>query len=92
MFGDKNNLKAFSLKASQSCHGFVGSEFKQDYFLKEGLVCSNVFSQAVLSREHSQGAADSDGCAPGSREWEFDRQPRGQAGHRGAGLGAPYAV
>lgn len=34
--------------------------------LSEGLVCSNVFSQAVLSSEHSQGAADSDGCAP----WE----------------------
>lgn len=43
VFGDENKLKAFSLKAYQGCHILLGSEFKQDQFVKEGLVCGNVF-------------------------------------------------
>lgn len=42
-FGDENKLKAFSLKAYPGCHIFLGPEFEQDYFIKEGLVRGNVF-------------------------------------------------
>lgn len=48
VFGDENNLKAFRLKAYQSCHGFVGSEFKQDYFIKEGLVRGSGFFSGCI--------------------------------------------
>lgn len=43
VFGVEIKLKAFSLKAYQGCHIFLGSEFKQDYFIKEGLACGNGF-------------------------------------------------
>ena len=58
VFGDENKLKAFSVKSYQGCHIFLGSEFKQDYFLQEGLVCGNFFFKAILNIEHTQGAAD----------------------------------
>lgn len=41
VFEDEN--KAFSLKDCQGCHIFLGSEFKQDYFIEEGFVYSNVW-------------------------------------------------
>lgn len=81
-------LKAFSWKAYPSCHGFVGSEFKQDYFIREGLVRGNdfFFFQVVLSTEHSQGAAGWDGSSPwGQGSGSLTGSP-GDPGDRGAGL------
>lgn len=87
LFGDENNLKAFRSKAYRSCRGFVGSEFKQDYFFKEGLVCANGFFFR-LHRTLSSLRVLQPGLVvlPGRGEWELDGQPRG------AGLGAPNAV
>lgn len=43
VFEDENKFKAFSLKDCRGCHIFLGSEFRQDYFIEEGFVCSNVW-------------------------------------------------
>lgn len=43
VFGDENKLKAFSLKAYPGCHIFVGPEFEQGDFIKEGFVCGDGF-------------------------------------------------
>lgn len=90
VFGDENKLKAFTLKTYQGCHNYLGSEFKQDYFFKEGLVCGNVvFFKAVLNIGHSQDAADLDDSAL----WEQgSRSLTGNPGDMHAGDRAGRAV
>lgn len=94
VFEDEN--KAFSLKDCRGCHIFLGSEFKQDYFIEEGFVCSNVcfflrlcWTWSILWVQRTQMI-----LLAGSRGVGVWRAAPGMhtLGTEQAGLRAPYAV